>query len=216
VEIANLCAPIADYVKTTAQAAGGQFVFSASASFTAPSFTSICINAKQAGAEALWVFLDGPSESRLARDCKAQGYSPRYVIAATNTTANVIADPNHNGTVVSTSSFPSPATDTPAARIYHAAFEQYAPAMVKNLPGVTAQAWAAGQLAIAAAGSLSDRPTPQEFLQGLWTIKNNDLGGLTTPLTFVKGKGSTPAKCAFVAGISDGRYVAPRGSKLIC
>lgn len=215
VEIANLCAPIADDVKSTAQELGGQFVFSASASFTAPSFTSICLNAQRAGADALWVFLDSASDSRIARDCKAQGYKPRFVVTSIVTTESVLLDPNLDGTLIQTAVFPAPAADSPATKAFHAAFERFAPALAPKLSGTSAQAWAAGQLAIAASKFLSDSPTSAEFIKGLRSIRNNDLGGLTTPLTFTD-KGAAHGKCAFVAAISNGKYVAPRGSKLIC
>jgi branched-chain amino acid transport system substrate-binding protein len=215
VEIANLCAPIADDVKTTTQQLGGQFVFSASASFTAPSFTSICLNAQRAGVQGLWVFLDSASESRLARDCKAQGYTPRFVIASIVTTEAVLSDPNLDGTLIQTAVFPAPAADTPATKAFHAAFERFAPALAPKLSGTSAQAWAAGQLAIVASKFLSDNPTSAEFIQGLRSIKNNTLGGLTTALTFTE-KGASHGKCSFVAAIENGHYSAPRGSKLIC
>lgn len=215
VEIANLCAPIAKDVKTTAEELGGEFVFSASASFTAPSFTSICLNAKRAGVQGLWVFLDSASDSRIARDCKAQGFTPRLVITSVVTTESVLNDPNLDGTLIQTAVFPAPANDSPATKSFHEAFERFAPSLAPKVSGPAAQAWAAGQLAIAASKFLSDSPTSAEFVKGLRSIKNNTLGGLTTPLTFTE-KGAAHGKCAFVAAISDGRYSAPRGSKLIC
>lgn len=215
VEIANLCAPIAEDVRTTAEELGGEFVFSASASFTAPSFTSICLNAQRAGVQGLWVFLDSASDSRIARDCKAQGFTPRLVITSVVTTESVLKDPNLDGTLIQTAVFPAPAADSPATKTFHEAFQRFAPQLAPKVSGTAAQAWAAGQLAIAASKFLSDAPTSAEFIKGLRSIKNNTLGGLTTPLTFTE-KGAAHGKCAFVAAISDGRYSAPRGSTLIC
>jgi hypothetical protein len=127
----------------------------------------------------------------------------------------VLSDPNLDGTLIQTAVFPAPASDSPATKAFHAAFERFAPALAPKLSGTSAQAWAAGQLAIVASKFLSDEPTSAEFLKGLRSIRNNTLGGLTTPLTFTE-KGAAHGKCSFVAAIESGHYIAPRGSKLIC
>ena len=50
-------------------------------------------------------------------------------------------------------------------------------------------------LAVAADQDLRATPTSAQFLQGLWSIKNNNLGGLAPPLTFTQNADATPSNC---------------------
>jgi branched-chain amino acid transport system substrate-binding protein len=62
-------------------------------------------------------------------------------------------------------------------------------------------------LAVAAAKDLNASPTSAELLQGLWSIKNNNLGGLAPPLTFNQNAPATPSPCFFLMTIQNGQFV---------
>ena len=76
--------------------------------------------------------------------------------------------------------FPWTDSDTPAQAAYQLAMKTYAPGLAGSAS--TAAEWASGMLATAADQFLGSAPTSAQFLQGLWSIKNNDLGGLAPPL----------------------------------
>jgi len=83
--------------------------------------------------------------------------------------------------------------------------------------GGTAIAWAAGQLlAKAVASHLGAQPTSQDILDGLWTVHSETLGGLTPPVTFVKGQPAPPISCYFLIELKNGRWSAPSGDTYAC
>jgi branched-chain amino acid transport system substrate-binding protein len=67
-----------------------------------------------------------------------------------------------------------------------------------------------------AARTLPDRPTAEHVLNGLWSLKDENLGGLTYPLNFPKGQNSPRKACWGVVLIKNKGFVAPNGSQLTC
>ena len=64
--------------------------------------------------------------------------------------------------------------------------------------------------------TIGEPPTSEAILDGLWTVKNDNLGGLTHPLTFVKDQKPTPSTCWFNAAIAGNAWASPDGFKLQC
>ncbi len=58
--------------------------------------------------------------------------------------------------------------------------------------------------------------TSQAILNGLWTIRNNDLGGTTYPLTFVNGQDAPEQLCGWLVEIVDGQFTSPDDSSKVC
>jgi branched-chain amino acid transport system substrate-binding protein len=197
-----------------AQADGADPVYSASYSLTQPDFTSQCLAAQQAGANVFYMAGDGDSLVRLARDCSAQNYDPLYIAESVAVTASVQADPELNGLLSTQSNFPWVDSYTPAQATYQAAMKQYDP----SLPGsaTTAAEWASGMLVVAADGDLGATPTSAQFLQGLWSIKNNNLGGLAPPLTFNANADATPSNCYFDMILQNGQFTDPHQGNSHC
>lgn len=57
--------------------------------------------------------------------------------------------------------------------------------------------------------------SPQDMLNGLYTIKNNTLGGLAPALTFTPGK-PNPVTCVFLYGVQNGKYAVTPGDQTFC
>jgi branched-chain amino acid transport system substrate-binding protein len=180
-------------------------VYSASYSLTQPDFTAQCLAAQQAGATAIYFAGDGDSLVRMARDCSAQGYKPEYLADSIGVTASVQADSLLNGLLSTQSNFPWTDTFTPAEITYQAAMKKYDPGLVGS--ATTAAEWTAGMLAVAADQFLGSTPTSAQFLQGLWSIKNNNLGGLAPPLTFNAHGLPTQSQCYFEMTLNSGQFV---------
>ncbi|MGP0032695.1 MAG: ABC transporter substrate-binding protein [Acidimicrobiales bacterium] len=197
-----------------AQADGADPVYSASYSLTQPDFTSECLAAQQAGANVLFFAGDGDSLVRMASDCAAQNYDPLYLADSIAVTASVQADSQLNGLISTQSDFPWVDADTPAQATYQQAMKTYDP----SLPGsaTTAAEWAAGMLAVAADQDLGATPTSAQFLQGLWSIKNNNLGGLAPPLTFTQNADATPSNCYWEMILQNGQFVDPNHGNYQC
>jgi branched-chain amino acid transport system substrate-binding protein len=193
---------------------GADPVYSASFSITQPDFTAQCLAAQQAGATVIYFAGDGDSLVRLARDCSAQGYKPLYDADSIGVTAAVQADSLLNGLFSTQSNFPWVDSYTPAQATYQAAMKTYAPSLAGS--ATTAAEWASGMLAVAADQYLGATPTSAEFLQGLWSIKNNDLGGLAPPLTFNAHALPTPSQCYFQMILQNGQFSDPNHGTYKC
>jgi branched-chain amino acid transport system substrate-binding protein len=180
-------------------------VYASSYSITQPDFTAQCLDAKQAGATFVYFAGDGDSLYRMSNNCAAQGYTPLFVGDSIAITANLASDPHLNGLLAGQTNFPWVDSYTPAQATYQQAVKAYAP----NLAGsaTSAAEWSAGMLAVAADKYLGANPTSAEFLQGLWSIKNNNLGGLAPPLTFNQNAPATPSPCYFLMTIQNGQFV---------
>jgi branched-chain amino acid transport system substrate-binding protein len=192
------------------QPGGGQpdgvdTVYASSYSITQPDFTAECLNAKQAGATFIYFAGDGDSLVRMANNCTAQGYNPLFVGDSIAINAAVQADPHLNGLLAGQSNFPWNDAYTPAQATYQQAVKSYDPGLAGS--ATSAAEWAAGMLAVAAASDLSASPTSAQFLQGLWALKGNNLGGLAPPLTFNTNAPATPSDCYFLMILQNGQFV---------
>lgn len=187
------------------QQAGVTTVYSSSFSITQPDFTAQCLDAKQAGATFIYFAGDGDSLMRMANNCAAQGYKPLFVGDSIAITANLASNPNLNGLLAGQTDFPWVDSYTPAQATYQQAVKQYDPQLAGS--ATTAAEWTAGMLAVAAAKDLTATPTSAEFFQGLWSIKDNNLGGLAPPLTFNQNAPATPSNCFFLMTLQNGQFV---------
>jgi branched-chain amino acid transport system substrate-binding protein len=67
-----------------------------------------------------------------------------------------------------------------------------------------------------AAAKLGENPTGEDVLRGLWSLRDDTLGGLTVPLTFREGQRASPTFCYWPVRIQGGQWTAPQGSQPIC
>jgi branched-chain amino acid transport system substrate-binding protein len=121
-----------------------------------------------------------------------------------------------DGTVSAESNFPFTDSSVPATKQYQEAKARYAPGIGDAEGEVAAGAWAAGKLFEAAvAAAPTGEITSDSIKQGLYSLKNETLGGLAPPLTFTKGK-TTLINCYFNIEVTGGKVIAPQGLKTAC
>jgi branched-chain amino acid transport system substrate-binding protein len=192
-------------------AAAGQFglkvVSQAQASLAQPDYTAECLAARNAGAEIFFLAFDSQSYGRVAKSCSSVGYKPIFSLVP-NVTNNIADIKEMEGAVITAIVKPWFDTSHPGIAAMHAAMKQYTPrAQPDNEAGL---AWTSAVLfERAATGHLSATPTAQDILNGLWSLKDETLGGLTYPLTFTKGQNAPVKSCWWVAMIRDGRFTSP-------
>ena len=191
--------------KGYAQQDGVTPAYSSSFSITQPDFTAQCLDAKQAGATFIYFAGDSASLLRMANNCAAQSYDPLYVAESLGVNATLQSNPHLEGLISAQSNFPWMDAFTPSQALYQQAMKTYAPGVQGS--SATAAEWASGMLAVAAAGDLGPTPTSAQFLQGLWGIKQNDLGGLAPPLSFNPNGPATPSPCYFMMTLHNGQFV---------
>jgi branched-chain amino acid transport system substrate-binding protein len=214
-EVAGCSAQVPASQAATAAIGTQKLVWDGSFSVSAPSFTAQCLAAKNSGANGMFISDASDGVIKLATACAQQGFRPQEVSLDGTMTNDWLTVSALSGTVSAQEDAPWFLTSTPALAAFHGAMAKYEPSA--SITNASMQAWAAGQLfaaAYKAAGSPAN-PTGADILTGLYSLKNETLGGIAPPLNFVKGQ-PTVIKCAFVVGIQSGKFVAPQGLKMTC
>jgi branched-chain amino acid transport system substrate-binding protein len=207
-----------------AQNEGLSVVYQGSISLTAPDYTADCLQARNSGAQMLFIAADSNSIVRISQSCSRQGYKPVYSIPTGEDSMTAI--PELEGSVSAAQSFPwFLRSGSPAIDEYAHALQQYAPNLLTN--GYTSQSWGWISAKVfqeaatrgTAKLSPSDKATSQNVLSGLWSMKAYDVGGLDPgPMgrTFVQGSATPTTFCVFEAKIQGSRWVAPHGMTPLC
>jgi branched-chain amino acid transport system substrate-binding protein len=186
---------------------GLDVAYEASISIVQPDFTAECLQAKSKGVTVLLPVTDGNSISRLAKSCSRQDYHP--TIINLSPTTQQASQPELDGMIAVLRDFPWFLTSgSPALSAYGTATAG------QKTQFQSAIGWSAAQLLERAASHLSPTPTSNDLFAGLWSLHDETLGGLVTPLTFTRMKPPTPASCAFEAKVVGGKWTAPNGVHL--
>ena len=193
---------------------GMQTVYRGRPSLTTPDFTSICIDARNAGAEGILNGLDTASLNRLADSCARQGYFPVIGLADLLARPEIAQNPNADGGVVGTKQAPWFDSRVPGIKEFQQAFAKYAPGL--SLNGTLAGGWFAARFLHAAGADLPANPTSQDFMTGVAKLNGTTLGGVTYPLRFTAGQPSPKKLCFSAAVIEDKTFVSAPGDPLKC
>lgn len=211
---AQACSTVYSAGPGYAQKAGLRLVYRAQVSLTQPDFTAECQSAKSAGAQAIMLYVDVNSIDRVLRSCSSIDYHPQYAaysLAAALSTAN---DPLANGLIAALGDLPWLVTSNSAVQQFRQTMAQYAPGAEVGLKETLA--WAAAKLFELAGQNLSEPPTSDSILQGLWAIKNQNLGGLTPALTFTKDQPPPKVGCNWVVQVESGHWTSPDNGQMHC
>jgi branched-chain amino acid transport system substrate-binding protein len=198
-----------------APAAGIQVVYSAGTSLAQPDFTSECINARDRGADVLFMSTDPNSAIRIADNCARQGYRPA-IVAGPNTSPLANQNRGLENMLLALPTFPFVGKQTPAA----AEFEDVFAAATGDVPGpYAAEGWVAAklfELAATKAAAAAQSVSSKTLIDALYTVENETLGGLSVPLTFKRGGGVENASCYWAVRSTDGQWGALNGPEPIC
>jgi len=63
---------------------------------------------------------------------------------------------------------------------------------------------------------MPEPPTTAAILKGLWSLQNDDLGGITHALTFAQGKTAPRVACWFNVATKGGAWISPDGFQRHC
>jgi branched-chain amino acid transport system substrate-binding protein len=211
---AQLCRDGDAVFGTAAKEYGFEHVYRAQASLAQPDFTAECLNAKNAGADVMIILLDSNSITRITNSCARQGFKPNYATVSSLITEDQGQNPNLAGMSGSSPTFPWFQTGTPMADEFQQAMKTVGANVPPGLGPATG--WTSGKLFELATRNLAEPPTNVGILQGLWNIKDNDLGGITQPLTFTEGQPAKPISCWWNIRLKDKKWISPDGFKRQC
>jgi branched-chain amino acid transport system substrate-binding protein len=197
-------------------AQGVTVAYSASISATAPDYTAVCQALKASGAQSYEIADASPIVLRVATQCAQQGVTAKNVTENGTITMNWTQTPAVDGVLSAETDFPFVDTSVPNSQAFQTAISKYAPDLGSENGPNASYAWVAGLLFQKAAAAAGPGPiTAQSIKTGLYTLKDETLGGVTPPLTFVPGQ---PAQvdCYFTLGISGGKFTEPKGLTTSC
>lgn len=159
-----LCSGVTSLASGYAQKYGMSLVYNAAVSIVQPDYTATCQAAKDAGAEVVYLGLDGNSDERLARSCNSIGYHPKYASTDIALYDKQKDDPLEEGILVTHVVAPWMVEGIPGIAEYQAATSKYAPGLVST--GGSMDGWASAKLFEAATTALPDNPTGKDVIDG--------------------------------------------------
>ena len=191
----------------TAGQAGLKVTYQARSSFAQPDFTADCLGARNAGVDVFLILMDSNTIRRLAGACARQSYRPYFSAGAGILLDEFAREPNLQTMLGASNFFPYFKTDLPAIEEFAQALQAYGGGTLAGTGPETG--WVAGKLLERAARALRT-PTSQAILDGLYSIKNDDLGGLTNPITFTTGQEHAPVvTCWFNLKVQGKAWTTP-------
>jgi branched-chain amino acid transport system substrate-binding protein len=193
---------------------GFTLVYRARASLGQPDYTAECLAARNAGADVAMIGIDTNSFSRIAVSCARQAYRPLYASLGSIVDDRFKDDPNFDGLVAAHPVFPYFQSGTPATDEFQRAMRAYGGGAPHTSAATTG--WVAAKLLEKAAANLPEPPTTEALLKGLWSLRSDDLGGLTQPLTFVENQRTPPKWCMFNFTIKNRTWLSTDGFELRC
>jgi ABC-type branched-subunit amino acid transport system substrate-binding protein len=183
-------------------------------SLTQPDYTSQCLAAKQAGAEAIEIALDGAAIRRFASDCARQNYHPKLSSADLVITKDLPGDKNVDGLIIGTKMAPFTDARVPGIAKMLQAFTRFAPGQTPT--GGMSYGWLIGNFFQAAAKNLPDNPTLNDVADGVYSIKSNNLDGMTYPITMTRGKPMARQLCYGTALVAGDKFATAPGKSFSC
>ncbi|OAH13063.1 ABC transporter substrate-binding protein [Streptomyces jeddahensis] len=188
-------------------------VYQAKISLTQPDYTAECIQARNAGVELLMVTGDPNTVARVASSCRRQNFTPQFLQPGATVAADTAAKPGLSDALASMPVFPFAGASSSAISEFDAAWKKYGGGRAAG--PAAAQGWASAKVFEKAARGADDI-SRAGLVKELYTFRGERFGGLTVPLGYVAGKGTTDSKCTFFMRGSGGKWTAPSSGKPVC
>lgn len=208
-------------IKAAGDRQGVPVTYSASISATAANYTAQCVAAKQAHVDALYIAHSASILQNVATDCDRQGYNPSFLEAGTGFQMALADTPGLKDHLWMTFPILPFFVDEPPVQAMNTVVDKYYPGLREGDTWSTfaSQAWTGGLLiesAVKASGAGANDELSAEILsKGFTSVKDDNLGGWSAPLTFKAGQ-TNPVNCSFTARLQDGKALLVDDGKLVC
>lgn len=191
---------------------GMKIVYEAQVSIAQPDFTAEVIAARNAGAEIVTMLTDEQTIVRVARSAHRQGWNP--VVTGTYTAnAEVMQTADAEGVLGMAATVPY--RSSPKMKPYLDAVARYVPDGA--LGGYGSTAWVQLKLVERLSEGFGDRnPTTKDYLDALYALKGETIGGLVPPITFNKGAHAHVNMCGYPIKVVNAKLTAPLGENHVC
>ena len=214
----SACASVPALFKAVAGPIGVDMAATVEAPSTAPDYTTVCQAFKTNDVASYYLNFASAAAVRITNTCAQQGVTAAQLLTAGTASPGWKTDSSFTGDIVIDNSAPYFDTSIPAVAAYRAALGKYAP----SIPGTALDnsaglwMWAAGQLIKTAATRSAGTVTRASIINGLYSLKQDTLGGIVQPLTFIRSK-PTWLPCWFNWKIAKaGQFQAVDNAKPTC
>jgi branched-chain amino acid transport system substrate-binding protein len=203
---ANTCAVQMQSFKKLLPWNGLTAVYEAQVSLAQPDYTAEMLQAQRAGAEVIVSLVDSASVARLAQSAHRQGYNPIF-----SGTYNLNQDLIYAGGkdvegLLLTSRTP-PWDSSPRMQFYRDAMDRYQPKAYRGDLG--GGVFVAGKLLEEKIGPfITEPPATAQILEGLYSLRNETLGGLLPGVGFIHGEHFGTNQCVVPVKLTGGKFVA--------
>jgi branched-chain amino acid transport system substrate-binding protein len=211
---AAVCTTLYKNAPALAAQRGTNVVYQGQTSLGTPDYTANCLSAKSAGVQMFIIALDANSLLRVAKNCSTVGFHPTFATLGSNAEDSLTSNPALDRMVAGIQTIPPFATGNAAVAHYRSVLGQHLAGARYSFNSILG--WTAAQLFGLAVSRVKDPTTSAAILTGLYSVKHDDLGGLTAPLTFTRGRNAPATTCWWAAVIADGEYTSPNGATRTC
>jgi branched-chain amino acid transport system substrate-binding protein len=191
-------------LKEIAPEAGVKIVYAGQMSIAQPDYTAEMLAARNAGADVVTCICDPPTQIRMIRSARRQGWSPLFSATYSMDQEQIKAGKDEvEGLLASATT--APYSTSPKMKPYLDAVARFVPG--GSIGGVGAAAWTQGKL-LERIASFLDRepPTRSSIFEGLFSLENETLGGLVPPITFPDGDRSRVNLCIVPLRFEQGLF----------
>ena len=186
---------------------------------TQPDYSAECLALKKDKVDSLFIGSGAPVVVRVTEACAKLGYKPTTVNQTTTSSTQWLKSAAMEGALLTAPNANYTDESNSGVKEFLDAVEAYAPDMKKSdqYSQNVLWPWIAGKLfeKIATAAGIGPKSTPADVLTALYTVKDETLGGLTPPLTFVKDK-PTFVSCWFTQKVDGGKFVTQNSGETTC
>jgi branched-chain amino acid transport system substrate-binding protein len=209
------CPQSADGIKRLAGQVGVQVVHETQMSLAQPDYTAEVLSARNAGADAIIIVADKATIVRILRSAHRQNYRPQVSTPTAGYEPDFIraGGDDVEGVVVASSTVPW--STSPRLADYRTAMARYVPDGEMSTLG--AEMWGAGKLIETLATRFPANPTSASFLDGLYALRGETVGGIFPPLAFVKGQGhGATNQCVVPVKVVGGQFKPASDDQFSC
>lgn len=185
---------------------GLESVYEAQVSLAQPDYTAEMLQAQRAGAEVILSLVDSASVARLAQSAHRQNYNPIFAGTYNLNQDLIFAGGKDLEGLLLTSRTP-PWDSSPKLQMYRDAMDRYQPKAYRGDLG--GGVFVAGKLFEEKIGPfLGEPPTTAQILEGLYSLRNEKLGGLLPGVGFIHGEHFGTNQCVVPVKLTGGKFVA--------
>jgi branched-chain amino acid transport system substrate-binding protein len=208
------CAQAEQLYKPLTAAVGVNYAGLVTASFSSPSYTAQCLTLLGKKVDYIQINLTTVGATRLVSDCLQQGYTGTFGLADGTVLASAMTDVPADAKIFGViDGFPWWVTDGPTAD-FHTAMDA-AHLTVKDYGNSAETAvWSSLETFRKAMAQAPDNPTSADVFQAMYSLKNEDLGGLLPQkMNFTAGQPAPAVSCFWYYRYANGKFTtAPDSS----